>query len=96
MIEFDLFEDGKFLFHGDELDAGNTRTQVFDISDLTNVVELEAFVSEYPFVNHNMYVAGKLLYQANYAGGLRVLTWNEEGQLREVMSSTSISQSNIL
>jgi len=57
---------------------------VFDISSLTNVLELKAHVSNYSFVSHNQYVADKLLYQANYAGGLRVLTWNENGQLQEV------------
>lgn len=79
-----ISKDGRFMFHGDELAPGNTRTQVFDISSLTNVLELEAHVSDYSFVSHNQYVADKLLYQANYAGGLRVLTWNENGQLQEV------------
>jgi len=79
-----ISEDGHFLFHGDELDWGNTKTQVFDIRDLTNVIELEPFESDYTFVDHNMYVVGKLLYQSNYAGGLRVMTWNEQGQLREL------------
>jgi len=79
-----LSEDKAFLFHNDELDFGNHRTQIFDVRNLTNIIELPVHETDDIFISHNMYTVNKLLFQANYAGGLRVLTWDQAGALTEV------------
>ncbi len=70
-------EDLQFLFIDDELDelngtAATTRTIVFDISDLDNPQYLGSFTSGLPSSDHNLYVRGNVVYEANYTSGLRV------------------------
>jgi len=70
-------EDQRFFFQDDELDEGpgrETRTLVWDLEDLDDPVLLGDFFSGLPAIDHNMYVRGEYLYQANYTSGLRV--WN--------------------
>mgnify|MGYP002628082899 CR=1 FL=1 len=78
-----LSEDHRYFFIGDEGDEnngiGNTRTIVWDITDLDN-----PFVREYHFgtnsaIDHNMYVKDGFIYQANYSSGLRVQEIDETG-----------------
>ncbi len=72
-----LSEDCGYFFFGDEGDEGggvNTRTMVFDVRDLDAVSD--AFEWRNPrtqSIDHNLYTADGLLYQANYSSGLRVL-----------------------
>ncbi len=72
-----LSEDHRYFYMGDELDesqyGGLTRTHIFDCQDLDNPVYLGYFSGATPAIDHNMYVRGNYLYQANYAAGLRVL-----------------------
>jgi len=74
-----LTEDHTFLFVGDELDetnsATNTRTLGFDVSDLDSPQLVFEHVANTTSIDHNLYVVGNRLYQANYAAGLRVLTF---------------------
>ncbi len=74
-----LTEDQRFLFVGDELDESrfglSTRTLVFDVSDLDAPAFLYAHLAATPSVDHNLYVRGNRLYQANYTSGLRVLSF---------------------
>lgn len=79
-----LSEDGKFMFHGDELDQGNTKTQVFDVRNLTDIKELPPYIAPEHFIDHNQYVVGRLVYQANYAGGLSILAYDDIGNLTRV------------
>lgn len=72
------------MFHGDELDKGNTKTQVFDVRNLTDIKELPPFIADEHFVDHNQYVVGRLVYQANYAGGLSILAYDDNGNLTRV------------
>ncbi len=78
-----LTEDQRFMFLGDELDEQqrgfNTRTLVFDVQNLDAPVFLYGHSGPTPAVDHNMYVRGKLLYQANYTAGLRVLEFGNLG-----------------
>lgn len=66
-----------FLFVGDELDERDfglaTSTIVLDVRDLDNISYLYTHVHPTNAIDHNMYVVGNLLYQANYRAGLRVL-----------------------
>lgn len=72
-------DDHKYLMLDDELDERNfnhnIKTYFFDISDLDNPVPLtdSFYLHTIPAVDHNMFVKGPYLYQANYEAGLRVL-----------------------
>ncbi|MEM7113349.1 MAG: choice-of-anchor B family protein [Chloroflexota bacterium] len=72
-----LTEDQTTFLLDDELDETrqgiNTRTYIWDVSDLDNPVHTGSFNSANPSIDHNQYVKGKLVYQANYTAGLRIL-----------------------
>jgi len=58
----------------DELTFGmNTRTLMFDVRDLDSPVYAGAHQHGTSVIDHNLYVNGSYLYQANYLGGLRIL-----------------------
>ncbi len=85
-----LTEDHKYLLLGDELDelnqGINTRTLIFDVQDLTNPILIGEHFSELAAIDHNQYVIGNLLFQANYSAGLRMLSLTNiaEGELAEI------------
>lgn len=70
-------EDHQFIIMGDESDELNlgidTRTVVFDISDLDNPTESFVYVGPTSATDHNGYVKGDTYYLANYNAGLRVI-----------------------
>lgn len=70
-------EDFKYFLLGDELDelrAGyNTRTIVFDFSDLDNPIHHLDYVTDNAAIDHNGYVKGNLFYQASYTAGVRIV-----------------------
>ena len=70
-------EDFKYFLLGDELDelrAGfNTRTVVFDFTDLDNPKHHVDYITNKSAIDHNGYVKGNLFYQASYTAGLRVI-----------------------
>jgi len=72
-----LTEDHQYLLLGDELDENDfnvpTRTHVFDISDLDAPVYLFAYEAATAAIDHNLYILGNRVFQANYTSGLRVL-----------------------
>ncbi len=73
-----LTEDQRFLYVNDELDEMNgltdgTRTMIWDVQDLSDPVLAGVYVADNNATDHNLYVAGNLMYQSNYAAGLRVL-----------------------
>ncbi len=76
-----LTEDHRYFFLGDELDelalAGRTRTHVFDLEDIDLPDYLYTFTANTTATDHNMYVSGNMLYQANYTAGLRVLEFGD-------------------
>jgi len=71
-----LSNDKRLLYLNDELDEGDsvsvTTTRVFDVSDLSNPTLASIFTSGSAAIDHNNYIAGDFLYQANYRSGLRV------------------------
>ncbi|MGK0378438.1 choice-of-anchor B family protein [Patiriisocius sp. Uisw_017] len=83
-------EDQRYFLLGDELDEingiGNTRTIVFDFSDLDNP-ELD-FEYDGPTgaIDHNGYVKDGKYYMANYTAGLRVIDVTDiaNGNMNEV------------
>jgi choice-of-anchor B domain-containing protein len=74
-------EDQRFFFIGDELDELKlgvpTRTHVFDVTDLDNPVHIFAYEAATTAIDHNMYVVGNRLFQANYTTGLRILEFGD-------------------
>ncbi len=72
-----LDEEQGMFFMADEIDERNfgmnTRTLMFDVRDLDNPVYAGAHLHSTSVIDHNMYVKGNYIYQANYLGGLRIL-----------------------
>jgi len=71
-------EDHAWFFMNDELDemgggVSNTRTLVWDISDLDDPILANEYFHETRAIDHNLYVDGNTMYQSNYTSGLRVL-----------------------
>ena len=70
-----LSEDHKYFFLGDELDEffgpqEERTTYLWDMSDLTDPQFIDAYSDGNSSIDHNMFVDGNLLYQANYSSGL--------------------------
>lgn len=86
-----LTEDSKYLLIDDEADESytymNTRTIILDVQSLENPVLKSYHYAETGGFDHNQYVKDGLVYQANYAEGLRILdtsNLDETGELTEV------------
>lgn len=70
-------EDMEYFILGDELDeinfGGNSRTLIFDFTDLDNPVFHLEYLGSTEAIDHNNYVVGNTLYIANYSAGLRAI-----------------------
>ena len=70
-------EDQQYLILGDELDEVNfgfdSRTLVFDLSDLDNPILHTSYTGTTTAIDHNGYVKGDQYFLANYRAGIRVL-----------------------
>ena len=76
-----LTEDHRFFLLGDESDETGfnvpTRTHVFDLLDLDAPVYVFAYEAATAAIDHNLYVLGNRVFQANYTSGLRVLEFGD-------------------
>ncbi len=83
-----LSEDHRYFYMGDELDessyGGPTRTHIFDCQDLDNPNYVGFYSGVESTIDHNLYVKGDYLYQANYTSGLRVLDISNPTQPVEI------------
>ncbi len=82
-----LDEAHEYLYMNDEFDEydrGNTRTLVWDVKDLDDPIVVGQHVHATATSDHNLYVAGDLMYQSNYAAGLRILDISNRENPREV------------
>jgi len=82
-------DDHKYFYLGDELDElqsqfSGTRTMIFDITDLDDPILVKQHFGESTASDHNMYVAGDLLYQSNYNSGMRILDISDPENPSEV------------
>ena len=73
-----LTEDHRHFFMGDEADESQgrvdrTRTLIWDVADLDDPLLLKEHFAETGTIDHNQYIRGNRLYQANLMSGLRVL-----------------------
>ena len=85
-----LTEDQHYLLVDDELDEQNdlhnTYTYVWDVSNLEVPTLLGHFTSPTAAIDHNLYVKGNFVFQANYRSGLRILRLDDpaSAQLSQV------------
>jgi choice-of-anchor B domain-containing protein len=82
-------DDHRFFYVNDEGDeisgvVPRTRTLVWDLTDLDDPVLVKEHLGEAEASDHNLYVKGNLMYQANYASGLRILDISDPANPREV------------
>ncbi|MEO1574348.1 MAG: choice-of-anchor B family protein, partial [Pseudomonadota bacterium] len=72
-----LTDDHRYFLIDDELDETRnghaTRTYVFDVSDPAAPSFVGQFDSSAAAIDHNMYIQGDYVFQANYRAGLRIL-----------------------
>jgi choice-of-anchor B domain-containing protein len=72
-----LTEDHSYFLLGDEIDeinfGFNTRTIIFDVTDLDNPQLSSEYTGPTPATDHNGYIKGDSFYLANYTAGLRVI-----------------------
>lgn len=80
--------DKRYFLVGDEEDESNfglnTRTIIFDFTDLDNPVYHSQYTGASGAIDHNLYVKGDLAFEANYASGLRVLDISDINNITEV------------
>lgn len=85
-----LSDDHRYFLVGDELDESdlgmNVRTLVFDVSNPDAPVYAGAHLGSNNTTDHNLYLRGRFVYQANYSAGVRILLAENlaHAELREV------------
>jgi choice-of-anchor B domain-containing protein len=71
-----LTEDQHYFLMNDEIDeldfGFNTRTLVWDVSDLANSFLVGSYSGPTLSTDHNLYTSGNLVYMSNYNSGLRI------------------------
>lgn len=79
-------EDQVYFLSGDEEDeqffGHNTRTYIWDMRDLDNPVLTGFHEHGTASIDHNMYISGDRVYQANYSAGVRVLELSDLSNAR--------------
>jgi len=73
-----LSEDHMYFYMNDEGDepqelVDGTRTLIWDVTDLDDPILVHEYIAETTTTDHNLYIKGNLMYQANYGSGLRIL-----------------------
>ena len=84
-----LTDDHRYVYVNDELDEMNglteaTRTMIWDLSELDDPVLAGVYLAGSNATDHNLYVRGNLMYQSNYAAGLRIIDISDPESPREV------------
>ena len=87
-----LTDDHRYLYLNDEGDesagqgeaAKGTRTMVWDVADLSDPILVKEHVGVQKAIDHNLYVKGDRMYQANYTSGLRILDISDPRNPKEV------------
>jgi len=68
----------EYLYMGDERDesgpASRTRTIVWDVRSLDDPIVANEYLATTTETDHNLYIVGDRMYQANYEAGLRIVS----------------------
>ena len=71
-----LTEDLQYFYLNDELDEQNTgsltTTHIIDVSNLNSPFQAGTCTTGSTSIDHNLYIKGNTMYQANYRSGLRI------------------------
>jgi len=84
-----LTPDQRYFLLDDEMDEmfghHNTRTYIFDVSDIDVPRFVNAYTAAVASIDHNLYISGTYAYEANYTSGLRILDLQDlaQGSLTE-------------
>ena len=95
-----LTEDHRFFLLGDESDETSfnapTRTLIFDVTDLDAPVFVSAYEATTASIDHNLYVLGNRVFQANYTSGVRVLEFLDlsNSEITEIAFLDTFPRSN--
>jgi len=85
-------EDQRYFLLGDELDESdfgfNTKTLIFDFTDLDNPSLSSTYFGPTPAIDHNGYVKGNEYYLANYRAGMRILNIDNIASSSNSMTET--------
>jgi hypothetical protein len=85
-------EDQSYFLVNDEMDElltnGNMKTYIYDFHSLDQPKFIAFHDHGYKSIDHNFYIKGNYVYQANYLAGLRILELTDlpNGKLTEVAS----------
>lgn len=82
-------EAQRYFYQDDELDesrglVARTRTLIWDMADLDNPVLVKEHYGVEGAIDHNQYIVGRYLFQANYNSGVRILDLADPTELVEV------------
>lgn len=97
-----LTEDQRYLLSDDEVDENrykhNTRTYIWDVSELHNPRIIGVHTADVEAIDHNLYIRGNTVFEANYMSGLRIFTLDEvaEGKLTEIAYLDTFPEVDIL
>jgi choice-of-anchor B domain-containing protein len=96
-----LTEDHGYFLLGDEFDerthGGPTITYFWDVTDLDAPVVAKAHAGTTTAIDHNMYVKGNHVFQANYRSGIRILRIGDKarGELAEVAYFDTVPEDDL-
>lgn len=84
-----ISEDHRYFYVNDELDELNgntdqTRTLIWDVTDIDDPQLVKEYMWGTEATDHNLYIRGDLMYQSNYASGLRIHDISDPANPREV------------
>jgi choice-of-anchor B domain-containing protein len=84
-----ISDDHRYFFMNDELDelsgtVARTRTIIWDLTDLDDPQLLAEHLGTESSTDHNLYITGDFMYQANYQSGLRILDISEPASPVEI------------
>ncbi len=96
-----LTEDQKYYIQNDESDEFaseseklNPRTLVWDVTVLDDPILIIEYYGETGSVDHNLYIRGNYVYEANYTAGLRILDIEDINDPRPVAYFDTYPQNN--
>lgn len=84
-----LTDDHRHFYLDDELDelvgiTERTRTMIWDVTDLEDPVMVGTYLGPDNSTDHNLFIKGNRMYQANYQAGLRVVDISDPRAPREI------------